>query len=322
MDERSFYLSIYLLFIIVAPYFNPKQNPYLYSVKKCKITWNKKHMDITENKRFNFINSVVLWEGQINASHIAEKFQLTRQAASTVLKQYRDQNPNNLQYYASSKAFLATEHFNQKITANQNAPFSQYVSEVNVNSTQKSLTQDCIFEVEAPLRNIKPLNVRPILRAIRENLAIDIGYISLSSPEYLDRIIEPHALIFDGLRWHVRAYCRKNEAFRDFTLSRFNGSAEYEGKAEFTRENDTAWNTIVNVIIEPDPRFNTQQKRIIEQDFQMEDGCKTIATRAALVNYLLRRLHINIFQNTPEEQQIVLTQASRKAITQYLPQPR
>lgn len=268
------------------------------------------------NIRFDFIESVVWWEGQINATHLATKFQLSRQAASTVLQLYREKYPQNLRYNQSSKAFIATTEFN-----NQAKPslFSNYLVLTTDSPQNQQSVNVFAFEVEAPLRNINPIQVRPILRAIREKLAIDIGYISLSSPDYLDRIIQPHALIFDGLRWHVRAFCNKNEQFRDFTLSRFNGEATFEGKATHLSDQDEKWQTMVDVVIEADPRFNTQQKRIIEQDFQMENGQKIINTRAALVNYLLRRLHIDSYKNTPEEQQIVLTSDSRKCIAPYLP---
>ena len=279
-------------------------------------------MSKENNLRFNFIESVVGWEGQINATHLATKFQLSRQAASTVLQLYRENFPKNLLYNQSNKAFIATAEFDNNA---QLTDFSDYLAAVSIaHQPAKGLKQSvdvCVFEVEAPLRNINPVQVRPILRAIREKLAIDIGYISLSSPNYLDRIIQPHALIFDGLRWHVRAYCNKNQQFRDFTLSRFNGEAEFEGKATHSSALDENWQTMVDVVIEADPRFNEQQKRIIEQDFQMENGQKTITTRAALVNYLLRRLHIDSYKNTPEEQQIVLTYDSRKCIAPYLPQP-
>jgi predicted DNA-binding transcriptional regulator YafY len=271
--------------------------------------------------RFKFIEKVVSWEGQINATHIATKFKLSRQAASNILKQYREKFPQNLRYNQSSKAFIATQVFNQSVNPDT---FSHYLNAVECQQHDKSTVVDVFaFEVDAPLRNINPLQVRSILRAIREQHQIDIGYISLSSPDYLDRIIQPHALIFDGLRlrWHVRAYCNKNSQFRDFTLSRFNGKAEYEGKATHTAEQDERWQTIVDVVIEADPRFNPQQQRIIEQDFQMINGRKAIPVRAALVNYLLRRLHIDSYKNTPEEQQIVLTQESRKRISPYLPQP-
>lgn len=274
-------------------------------------------------ERFTFINNVVGWEGQVNATHIAKKFQLSRQAASNILKQYREHFPSYLQYDLSQKAYIATDDFNHYfIHSNSFNSFSQYLAAIEFATDDTThLLSSIAFEVEAPLRNINPLLIRPILRAIREQLQIDIGYISLSSPNYLDRIIQPHALIFDGLRWHVRAYCNKNSQFRDFTLSRFNGEATFEGKATHNASHDDKWNTIVDVVIEADPRFNTQQKCIIEQDFQMQQGQKVIPTRAALVNYLLRRLHIDSYKNTPEEQQIVLTRASRQAITPYLPQP-
>lgn len=277
-------------------------------------------MSKENNTRFDFIESVVWWEGQINATHLANKFQLSRQAASSVLQLYREKFPRYLRYNQSNRAFIATADFYHLA---QLAPFSNYLA-LTTEPPQKSLNSQqnsnvFVFEVEAPLRNINPIQVQPILRAIREKLAIDIGYISLSSPDYLDRIIQPHALIFDGLRWHVRAYCNKNEQFRDFTLSRFNGEATFEGKATHLAEHDEKWQIMVDVVIEADPRFNDQQKRIIEQDFQMENGQKTITTRAALVNYLLRRLHIDSYKNTPEEQQIVLTSDSRKCVTPYLP---
>jgi predicted DNA-binding transcriptional regulator YafY len=276
-------------------------------------------MSKENSARFEFINHVVTWEGQINSTLIATKFKLSRQAASTILKQYREQFPSNLTYNQSNKAFVATQAFNQTVSP---YTFSNYLNAVEPLRRNKSpQLDDFVFEVEAPLRNINPLQVRPTLHAIREKRAIDIGYISLSSPNYLDRIIQPHAMIFDGLRWHVRAYCNKNGQFRDFTLSRFNGKAEDEGKATHTADQDVKWQTIVDVVIEADPRFNTQQKQIIEQDFNMENGRKIIPVRAALVNYLLRRLHIDSYKTSPEEQQIVLTQQSRKDISPYLPQP-
>lgn len=80
------------------------------------------------------------------------------------------------------------------------------------------------YEVEAPLRHISPHLVRPILRAIREQLAIDIGYIS---------------------------------------LSRFNDEAVFEGKADKPATLDLAWHTQLDVVIEPDPRLSDAQKRVI-----------------------------------------------------------
>jgi hypothetical protein len=271
------------------------------------------------NERYRFIEQVVGWEGEINSTHISDKFSLTRQASSTTLKQYREYAPRYLQYNASNKAYMPTQKFIDYFSESEYlCQFSNYLNIVLESENEINMLDIC-YEVSAPLRNITPVQVRPILKAIRNKLAIDIGYISLSSPNYLDRIIQPHALIFDGLRWHVRAYCNKNQAFRDFTLSRFNGEAINEGKATYLSKDDHVWNTNVDVVIEADPRFNKEQKEIIEQDFQMKEGKKVITTRAAFVNYLLRRLRIDSYKNTPEQQQIVLTQECRKNISQYLP---
>ncbi|PCI59346.1 MAG: WYL domain-containing protein [Gammaproteobacteria bacterium] len=269
------------------------------------------------NARFNFIEQLVWWEGQINTTHLIDKYDITRTHASHLLKEYRQQYPDNLIYDKSVKAFLISDKFR---TSDHHVDFANYLNTVAPSEDQfNSKLAICALEVEAPLRNIHAEQVRPILKAIREQLAIDIGYISLSTPDYLDRIIEPHALVFDGLRWHVRAYCRKNTDFRDFTLSRFNGEAVFEGKATSTAQQDKKWQTLVDIVIQPDPRLTVKQQDIIANDFQMQNGRKIINTRVALVNYLLLRLRIDGYKNIPEEQQIILTPECQKRISQYLP---
>lgn len=278
-------------------------------------------MTKSKRKHFGFIDQIIWWEGHINTSHLIDKYKITRTQASNILKEYRCTYPNKLIYNSSAKAYLLNESYSiHHKMSDQGYKFTDYLRAIDINAhKQHSKLAICAFEVEAPLRNINAVQVRPILKALREQLAIDIGYISLSSPDYLDRIIEPHALIFDGLRWHVRAYCRKNSDFRDFVLSRFNGEAIFEGKAICNAAQDVKWQTFVDVVIQPDPRLTVKQQEIIANDFQMKNGVKTISTRAALVNYLLLRLRIDNNKNTPEEQQIIITPECQKQISQYLP---
>lgn len=252
--------------------------------------------------------------GQINVSHLMRHFNLSRDSASSILKNYDILFPNNLQYDTSLKARVITDHFQSLFDVSS---FDDYLHLIK--SSHDEIIADSIEEVTAPLRNINATLLRPILKAIREKLAIDIGYISLSSPDYLDRIIEPHPLIFDGLRWHIRAYCWKNASFRDFVLSRFNGIAVFEGTAKFGIEKDELWQTYTDVEMMPDPRLSDKQQSIIATDFQMTNRSKVIKTRLALLNYLLIRLRLDTYKNTPEEQQTVLTPECRKRIVQYLP---
>lgn len=273
---------------------------------------------LTTLERHAFIEQVAWWEGRVNSNHLCAQYGLSRQAASHEIKKYISANPLNLIYDASLKGHIPTSYF---IPNTDVSHLSTYLAYFQSGDSKIKPITPFFHEVEVPMRNICPHLVRPILRAIRDKQQIDIGYLSLSSPDYLDRIIQPHALIFDGLRWHVRAYCNKNGEFRDFLLSRFNGEAVFEGQATHTEDMDEYWHKELTISITPDPRLSRAQQRVIALDYQMEEGVKNIKTTAAFVNYLLKRLHLDGYNNQAEAQQIILTPESQKLIYPYLPKP-
>jgi len=53
------------------------------------------------------------------------------------------------------------------------------------------------------------------------------------------RLIEPHTLVYTGMRWHARAYCEKNGQYRDFVLSRLHGQPDLLDASPNTREQET-----------------------------------------------------------------------------------
>jgi len=99
------------------------------------------------------------------------------------------------------------------------------------------------------------LVLRALVQAARDGKIIDMGYMSLSSPDEESRIIASHTLVCTPLRWHVRAYCEKNRAFRDFVLSRFRGINGLEGDADFTKADDKRWNNKTDIVLVPDSRL-------------------------------------------------------------------
>lgn len=265
-----------------------------------------------------FIELMALWEGRINTTHLQKNFDISRQTATKILKQYALELPHNLVYDASLKGHIPTERF---VPQHCQGTIEEYCHILALSPSQhnKDFIHSHFNLVEAPLRNISPILVRPIIRAIREHKRLDVGYASVSTPDYEERIIAPHSLVFNGIRWHVRAYCEKNQAFRDFVLSRFSGVFNEEGPAEFGAEQDERWNTWVDLVIEPDPRLSPAQKRIIEMDYQMESGQRIMKTRAALLMYLLQKLHLEQYKPTAEAQQIIVNTDCWKRIEQYLP---
>lgn len=263
-------------------------------------------------QRFHFIEVMITWHGCVNTTHLTRFFNIQRQAASRTFGHYKAQYPDAIIYDESVKGFVPDSKFQCHHSAQQ---FSEYQQ---LTKNQTPLAMAGVVDVPLPTRNPNPKLAQPILRAIEEKRAIDIGYTSLSNPQYSDRIIEPHSLIFDGMRWHVRAYCQQNGDYRDFVLSRFNGESTDEGKAAHSITEDAKWHQLVDLEITPDPRLTQAQQNVIALDYHMENGKCVIKTRGPLVNYLLKRLRLDTYATNPLAQQIVLSEHSRQQIAPYI----
>lgn len=160
----------------------------------------------------------------------------------------------------------------------------------------------------SPLRQVNPDILRTLVQAAREGKKIDMGYVSMTSPDEESHIIAPHTLVCTPLRWHVRAYCEKNRDYRDFVLSRFRSINGIEGEAQMTKQQDTRWNTLVDITLVPDSRLSDYQQAIIAEDYNMIDGKRVISTRSALVPYTVQALNLDLtkIEARPEAQQIVV----------------
>ena len=121
------------------------------------------------------------------------------------------------------------------------------------------------------------------------------------------RWIAPHAIAFDGFRWHARAFCFGDEVFKDFLLSRIlniRGSRE----SGILADEDHDWNAIVTLEIAPHPALSDTQAKVIALDYGMMGGKAEIKVRRALLYYALRRLGLDTDPTArkPHDQQIVL----------------
>jgi predicted DNA-binding transcriptional regulator YafY len=264
-------------------------------------------------KRYQVIEAILLWEGRLTTRHLVDYFDSTRQSAQKYIGDYKQLNPTAFEFDPTVKAHLTGDSFKPLFIDSE---FSTYHKLFNTSNHPSSRL--LVEQLPRVSRNICPALVRPILVAIRDKLRLDIGYISLSSPDFEDRIIQPHSLVFDGLRYHVRAYCEKNQDFRDFVLSRFSGQFCFEGAASAYENDDTLWQTQLTLVLCPDHRLSTAQKLCIERDFQMRDGQLIVPVRAALLKYLLNYLRVDIYQAHAEQQQIVIEPECRRQLAAYL----
>ena len=262
--------------------------------------------------RYRFIECIALWEGRLTTRHLVETFGIGRQQASKDINVYNNEvAPNNLRYDKFLKGYEPAETFTPRVTLGLAEEYLQLLanrSELHRTFSSMALPQGHTEVLEPPARPVSPALLRPILQAAREHQRIEVDYVSLNNPDREGRIIAPHTLVWTGLRWHVRGWCEKNQDFRDFVLSRFRGEPELLGPSEHSDTQDRDWQTIVHVVLIPDPRLSHDQRAVVASDYGMQEGTLQLEVRARLVGYLLQMLNINAgdILEDPRAQQVVI----------------
>ena len=262
--------------------------------------------------RYRFIETIVLWEGRLTTTHLCDTFGIGRQQASKDINNYiREIGPDNLEYDKYLKGYKPTANFIPKVTQGLADEYLHLMARNNELSSVFDSLPLGMANAEVlmvPLRDVKPEVLRPIMQAARQQKRLDVDYVSIGRPDHEGRIIVPHTLVHTGLRWHVRAWCEKNQEYRDFVLSRFRDIPEIMDDSRHGAKDDSDWNTRITIRITPDPRLSPEQQLVIERDYGMENGVLEVNTRGKLVPYALKQLHIdpNEILDDPIAQQIVV----------------
>ncbi|MDG2078551.1 MAG: WYL domain-containing protein [Pseudomonadales bacterium] len=266
--------------------------------------------------RYRLIEIIVFWEGRLTTNHLIDTFGIGRQQASKDINNYNNKvGVGNLVYDKFLKGYKPTPQFKPAVTS---GTADEYLHLLNRNN-DLSQTFDTLplatgnTEIlHVPVRNIDPSIIRAIVTAARQQKRLDVDYVSVNNPNREGRVIAPHTIVHTGLRWHVRAWCEKNQDYRDFVLSRFRGVPDIMDLSEHNIDDDTSWNTPVTIKLKPDTRLSREQKAVIARDYGMTNGVLKIATRGSLVQYALQQLHVDdkLLQGKPSAQQIIISNYS------------
>lgn len=261
-------------------------------------------------RRFQFIETRLFWEGRVNRSDLTNNFGISVPQATADLARYQDLAPGNMDYDTKAKAYIATPQFTPRFADLSSDNFlTQFKLVAEGIMPREELSSSSALEfaiVPTPTRIVDKDILRAIFRSIISREQIEIYYQSMSRPEPIWRWVTPHALAYDGFRWHARAFCHLTKAFKDFLLTRVLDTGERRSHA-IDHEMDREWSLFVNLKVGPHPQLSEDQRRIVELDYGMENGCFELKTRAALLYYVNKRLGLNgAEQRDPQEQQIVL----------------
>lgn len=262
-------------------------------------------------QRLEFIEFRLFWEGRVNRSDLMEQFGLSVNQASADLNRYIGFAPDNMVYDKSARTYVrGSDYVAQFLKPDASRYLAQLRSLADgiMDSDDTWIAELPSYDAApTPARGVNPVTLRSVVGAIRRSEAIEVKYQSLSRPEPSWRWIAPHAIGFDGFRWHTRAFCLTDETFKDFLLSRM---LEIRGsrKNEISGEDDRDWNTEVKLEIGPHPALSETQAKVIALDYGMRGGKAKIKVRRALLYYALRRLGLDTDPSArePTDQQIVL----------------
>jgi len=264
-------------------------------------------------KRLEFIEYRLFWEGGINRSEIMEQFGISVPQASKDLSQYQDIAKGNIEYDKSEKRYFPTKKFQAKFyfpDADQYLFQFRSLAEGGLSDSELWADSRPAFDVlKMPRRRTDPVILKSILFAIRDGVAIQIEYQSMSTPNIGKRWITPHAFAFDGMRWHTRAYCHNRNQFRDFLLPRIFGVGKKSEPGENPQE-DYVWHEQVSVALKPHPDLTEAQSRAVQSDFDMENGKLNVELRLGLLYYFLKRLNLDFEEESrnSREQHVVLAE--------------
>lgn len=244
-------------------------------------------------RRLEFIEFRLFWEGQINRSDIVEQFGVSVPQASGDLKRYQEWAPGFIRYDSHLKTYCPTEQFTpQHLQPSADAYLWQLLQNKSGFTEEGETWAERMpdFSVVPILRrSVEPEILRAMIGAARDSLALKVKYQSASSNATTWRWIAPHAFGYDGFGWHARSWCLRNHAFRDFVLTRV---LEIDGSRpeQIDRTTDVEWNQSVTLILEPNPLLEPGHRRAVELDYRMENGKCRIETRVSLLYYMMGHL--------------------------------
>jgi hypothetical protein len=263
----------------------------------------------SQERRLEFVDYRLQWEGQINRSDLMDLFGISVPQASLDIARYLELAPENMRYDRSARVYLAEERF--KPVFNRGDP-RLYLNDLlglisGIGSKDSSYIgwMPPVAVAPIPTRVIPGGTLVCLLRAIRTRSTVIADYQSMSRPTSSRRVLAPHAIAFDGFRWHARAYCFARKDFRDFVLARLL-TVKLGEPSSIDAALDTPWTNNVRLFLVPHPQLSESMRRVVELDYGMVDGEAVVECRQALLFYMLKHLGFNQPQGSSLTKQVTL----------------
>jgi hypothetical protein len=246
------------------------------------------HLPSPQVTRLKYIEFCLRFLGSFTRAALIQKFGIGTAAASKDISEYKKLAPTNISDSSNSKNYFLSDCWEGLFEFKSSEVLAQLTGKEIQASTKPYISNEVIDIIDEP--NIEIITL--ITKAILNQRVIKCDYFSIASGAS-EKILIPHSYIYNGSRWHLRAYDRTKSRFADFVISRFENAQLFEGAinpSEYQSE-DVQWNRQVDLEIIPHP--NLEDARGVINEFNMEDGILHKRVRASSTGYLLQKLNVD-----------------------------
>lgn len=242
--------------------------------------------NVEADVRAKAIEVLLLWEGEISRSRLLDLFEVHATVASRDIAAFREAFPDACDPSTATKSFVVRPLFKPKISK---GVFGEYQALVGGAKPMGEIRAGVpLTSVRPDVTTISYTMFRQLHLAIREGRCVRISYRSMGTPEKHERVIRPHAMIQALTRWHVRAWCTKARAFRDFNLGRISAAVPAEAGDALGPDEDVAWATEVALRFVPHVGLSREQKLLVRDEYMGGTTALVHRTRAPMVRYVIR----------------------------------
>ncbi|EKA39525.1 WYL domain-containing protein [Pseudomonas aeruginosa] len=250
--------------------------------------------DLTQPQRdrLAFVELRVRFIGDIRRQDLVSRFGIQSAAATRDLAIYKELAPGNIDYDTKAKCYVLGGDFKPLFDFPPERVLS-WLTQGFGDGEPSQLKAWVASEIPSRLTHPDLDVLACVTRAIHQACPIRVEYHSISSGQ-TERQIVPFALIDNGLRWHVRAFDRKSQEFRDFVITRIKGPVllrDEEVQAHERGDQDIQWTRIVELELIPHP--DQPRSEVTEMDYGMRDGVLRMKLRAATAGYILRKWSVD-----------------------------
>lgn len=243
-------------------------------------------------ERLAYIDYCLQFIGKVSRTSLIKHFSIGPASCSRDFAIYQSLAPNNLVLmHEDNKFYHRTDDFKPLFKHDPSCVLTTLVQGFGDGFSTSSKKLEWVFDSPS-LITPDPEIVASLTRAINGERPVRLVYESLTSGK-TEREIIPHAIINNGHRWHVRAYDRKTNSFRDFVCSRIEAVSKInsEATASESSQADEQWQKRITLELLPHP--NLKHKKPVEFDYSMTNGQRSVEIRGALAGYLLRYWNVD-----------------------------